>query len=117
MARRQDSPDKPQRSNWFAVLLILIGIAVPAGGLWFLSTMNHPPAAIVATHTPVPQPSATPIPATATPSATPTVNFAPTRVAPTATPTASPAAAPPGEEIEIEIVHSNDTWGYILPCG
>jgi hypothetical protein len=119
MARRQDNPDKPERRSWLPIVLILIGLAVPAGGLWFLSTTNRPPAAAAATYTPVPQPSATAtsIPPTSTPSAVPTASTNPTHTAPTVTPTASPAAAAPGEGAEIAIVHSNDTWGYLLPCG
>jgi hypothetical protein len=118
MAKRQDSPDKPRRHSWIPILLLVIGLAVPAGGLWFLTATNRPPdVAGAATSTPVPQPSATatPIPATASP--IPTVTIDPTPVVPTATPTTAPAAAPPGEAIEIAIVHSNDTWGYVLPCG
>lgn len=119
MAKRQDSPDEPQHHSWFPILLLLIGLAVPAGGLWFLSTTNHAPDVAAAMHTSVPQPSATatPVPPTAASNAMPTVNAEPTPVAPTATPTVAPAAAPPEEAIEIAIVHSNDTWGYILPCG
>jgi hypothetical protein len=119
MARRQDSPDKPQHSPWFPIVLLLIGLLVPAGGLWFLSATNRPPAVAGVTRTPVSQPSATATtaPPTATPNAMPTTNVEPTRVAPAATPTVAPAAAPLGEAIDIAIVHSNDTWGYILPCG
>lgn len=119
MTRRQDNPDEPQRHSWFPIILLLIGLLVPVGGLLFLSTKNRPPAVAAATRTLAPQPSvtATPIPPTVAPNEMPTAAIDPTRVAPIATPTASPAAAPPGEAIEIAIVHSNDTWGYILPCG
>jgi hypothetical protein len=127
MAKRQDNPDEPQRHSWFPILLLLIGLAVPAGGLWFLTAANRAPSVAVATSTSVPQLSATATPIPATASTIPTVNIdptlvgptlvAPTLVGPTSTPTVAPAAAPPGEATEIAIVHSNDTWGYILPCG
>lgn len=38
---------------------------------------------------------------------------------PTSTPLPSPTPSPtpPPPPISITLVHSNDTWGYTLPCG
>jgi hypothetical protein len=40
--------------------------------------------------------------------------------APAATPAASPLsplATPAPQQFQLTLVHSNDTWGYLLPCG
>lgn len=57
--------------------------------------------AVPPTPTPAP-PTPTPLPPTATP-----VPPTPTPVPPTATP------AP----FVLSLLHTNDTWGYMLPCG
>jgi 2',3'-cyclic-nucleotide 2'-phosphodiesterase (5'-nucleotidase family) len=48
---------------------------------------------------------AEPPPATASPSPSPT---------PVALPTASPE---PSEALQLTVLHTNDTWGYLWPCG
>ncbi|MDH7484723.1 MAG: hypothetical protein QHJ81_00430 [Anaerolineae bacterium] len=59
------------------------------------------PTSAPPTPTPLP-PTATPVPPTPTP-----VPPTPTPVPPTATP--APFA--------LSLLHTNDTWGYMLPCG
>jgi hypothetical protein len=101
--------------SWFPILLIVIGLGYGVGGLWLLSWHGRRPPVAAATHTPQPQSAAT---ATALPStSTPTV---PANIVPTSTPapTASPTVVVrPAALTQITIVHSNDTWGYTLPCG
>ncbi|MBN1888551.1 MAG: hypothetical protein JW850_11195 [Thermoflexales bacterium] len=36
---------------------------------------------------------------------------------PIPTPTASPQPAVPPPPIDLTVIQSNDTWGYLLPCG
>jgi hypothetical protein len=36
---------------------------------------------------------------------------------PTASPTFTPSPTPSPPPITITLIHSNDTWGYTLPCG
>jgi len=118
MSRHPDRRGKRERrAPWVPVLLIVIGLGYGIGGLWFLGCAGRRPAVAAATQTPEPQPTATPIvlPPTPTPSAPPTAKVVPTS---TPTPTASPtAAALPVALTQITIIHSNDTWGYTLPCG
>ena len=118
MSRRPDRRGKREhRAPWLPILLIVIGLGYGVGGLWFLSCGGRRPAVAAATQTPDPQPTATPtvLPPTPTPSAPPTANVVPTStLAPTASPT---AVALPNALTQITIVHSNDTWGYTLPCG
>jgi hypothetical protein len=42
--------------------------------------------------------------------------MAPTR-APLPTPSASPQPTAPPPPLELTVIQSNDTWGYLLPCG
>ncbi|MDY7039621.1 MAG: hypothetical protein SVX38_02015 [Chloroflexota bacterium] len=54
---------------------------------------------------------------------TPTLTMAATATspAPTPTPTAPPTDSPTPsatpQPITLTILHTNDTWGYVLPCG
>ncbi|MBC7252193.1 MAG: hypothetical protein H5T62_18185 [Anaerolineae bacterium] len=58
-----------------------------------------------------PQPSPTP---TATATAVAAATSSPT---PTSTPTASPSPTSEPSAFELTILHTNDTWGYVYPCG
>jgi hypothetical protein len=52
------------------------------------------------------------------PLSTPTpLAMAPTAPAPLPTLTASPQPTAPPPPIELTVIQSNDTWGYLLPCG
>jgi len=36
---------------------------------------------------------------------------------PTLPPTAPPTPTPTPEPLELVVLHTNDTWGYVFPCG
>lgn len=109
MSRRPDRSHKASRSPWFPILLIVIGLGYGIGGLWFLTFAARRPSVVAAAQTPSPQPTATavPFPPTWTPTLPPTATTLPT----------PPATAGPQVLTHVTIVHSNDTWGYTLPCG
>jgi len=100
-----------------AVALILTGLVVIVLGAALLIA----PRVAGPYPTPVASPTFENTPAIPTQRPTPTP---PTynSLAPTLTPTPSPQAPPPStlppvENLTLVIVHSNDTWGYIRPCG
>jgi len=64
-------------------------------------------------HAPQPSPTST---ATATATAVAAATSLPT---PTSTPTPPPSPSPTSEPsaFELTILHTNDTWGYVYPCG
>ena len=112
------------RTRWMALGAAVIAVLYIGGGLWLLSQTSNRNAAVAAVSTPTPEkqpPSATPT-AGSTPSAIPTVVIAlntPTAVPATPTADAQAATVTPsaGGDHTFAIVHSNDTWGYTMPCG
>ena len=62
--------------------------------------------AVLSGRTPMPAPVPTTVAATSTPVA----------AAPTPTPTIPPTPTP-ASPITLTILHTNDTWGYVRPCG
>ena len=112
------------KTKWIALGAALLAVLYMGGGLWLLSRTSNQSAAVAAVSTPTPEtqpPSATPT-VGSIPSAIPTVIIAlntPTAVP--ATPTADVQAATvtpsAGGDHTFAIVHSNDTWGYTMPCG
>ncbi len=110
MSRRPARRQRNTHSFWFP---ILVAIGVSLGGWSFLGCTPQRPAVAVATQTP--GATATPLPPTHTPTIPPTATVVPT---PTSSPPPLPTAtAQPQVLTHITIVHSNDTWGYTLPCG
>ena len=130
-------------SGWLALGAVALGILCAGIGIWILSWSPRPET-LAAGNTPVPAatrpslptaiaavPSPTPSPTTrtqATPTASPTraavqptptvAQLTPTAAAaqPTPLPSPTPTLLPEGY-FYLTIVHSNDTWGYTLPCG
>jgi len=107
--------------GWLAAGTIVLGAFCIGIGVWILSWAPEtiPSVLTVATLLPTATTVVTPT-ATATPAALPTLRatatstFAPV---PTATwPSPDPTTSPT-EIFQLRIVHSNDTWGYTLPCG
>ncbi len=106
---------------------IALGLLLTGGGIWVLSWQAQTSSAAIAqptaTHIRAALPTWTatlPLPPTASstpqPTPTPTSLATATRPAsPTPSPTASRVAA--STPLELAIVHSNDTWGYVQPCG
>jgi hypothetical protein len=102
----------------------LLGLLCAGVGLLVLIWRPETVLSVLAVATPTEalSPSLTPVPS-ATPTATirptntpsPTETPPPTEPAPTATQPA--AAANPADTFPLTILHSNDTWGYTLPCG
>jgi hypothetical protein len=118
---------EPNDRRWVALGAIAVGILVVATGVWVLNWgAQAPPAAVANT---VASPTAGRLArlnetatATATATAAPTSTRTPIPL-PTYTTTPSPDVALPTPvgvtdgTIPITILHSNDTWGYTLPCG
>ena len=103
------STPKRRTGPWLALAALFVGIVYIGAGLWALSRASS--ARSSAHTTTANSPTATPAPVDR-PSATPTQ---PT--APTATPRQAAMDLPPGQRFDLTVVHSNDTWGYTLPCG
>ncbi|MBN1639704.1 MAG: hypothetical protein JXA09_00620 [Anaerolineae bacterium] len=120
------SSDNPRAGpRWLAIVGILLGLLYVGGGIGYLtwSSRRAPGAQI-------PQaPASTQAAAAATtPVRQATLDAAATRLTslrataaaqPTATPSPTPQPTPTlaAGLTEIAILHSNDTWGYTLPCG
>lgn len=97
-------------SRWLATLVLIALIAL--AGCRTPTVTAPTPTTIAPTATTVPQATATPT-TFVSPLSTPT-----TFVSPLPTPTStSQSGVGTGEPIELVILHSNDTWGYTLPCG
>lgn len=47
----------------------------------------------------------------------PTPTPVPPTAAPTPTPTRPPTPTPTPQPITLTVLHTNDTWGYVRPCG
>lgn len=111
MSQRPDRRDNTNRLPWFPILLLVIGVSIGGSGLLGCAAQRLTVA--VATQAP---------PVTATsPSPTHTATIPPTATM-AQTPTSPPAPVPtatagPQALTHITIVHTNDTWGYTLPCG
>jgi hypothetical protein len=96
------------KRKWFALGAILLGAVYVVGGLWLLSWTSQKRSA-----------------ALGSPTAARAGLPSPTAKAPTAVvdnPGASattPAAlsSSPDGLFRLTVVHSNDTWGYVRPCG
>jgi hypothetical protein len=97
---------KRKTGVWLALAGLLVGIAYVGVGLWALSQTSSARSSADAA---IPSPTAAPV---EEPSPTPTQP-----AVPTATPQQLTVDLPPGERFDLTIVHSNDTWGYTLPCG
>lgn len=135
---------KSKSSAWLALGSATLGILLTISGLWMLSwhsraqpasavatsaIMREPTTskvAVLATLTAPPLATPTQTPPTVTPPPLPTITATATNAADTAitTPVATatqtpnlPASSQVAHKLELAIVHSNDTWGYTLPCG
>jgi hypothetical protein len=124
------SAPKRDVRGWLALGAVLLGLLYVVAGVWVLSRSSSARAARLE-----PQETATPVlPATPTalatatrrPDPTPTPQASNTPVEPTSTATSTPLPSPtaskpvvePGDGIlDLTIVHTNDAWGYLLPCG
>ena len=118
------STQKRDVRGWFALGAMLLGLLFVLAGVWVLSRTSRVRAARLQPH-----PTATvALPATATrrPDPTPTPRPTNTPVEPTATAIVTPSPSPtlagldaePGDgTLELTVVHTNDAWGYLLPCG
>ena len=125
MTDKHDKQPTTDRNTGQAIALgaVLLGILCIVAGIWLLN--RTPNEAVLA--------AATPALATAAPA--PTRALAPTVARPTntvvlaLTPTLPPdvqdaAPTPTATSIPLQsglfhlaILHSNDTWGYLMPCG
>jgi hypothetical protein len=118
----KSSSEEPNTPAWTAWAAIAVGFLVVAIAVWMSSASQR---TVLANATATAGALASQRP-TSTTGSVPTVQviltatLLPTAV-PTPTPTSDdPALAPsptPEGQIELAVVHSNDTWGYILPCG
>ena len=110
------------RKSWLAFAAILGGFLLTAiGGLLVLSWVSSAAASAA---------DATPLPVAQTPSAeltaqqrsTPTrlpdtPTALPTRPKPTEAASKGLTATPAQDLFQLTVIHTNDTWGYIEPCG
>jgi hypothetical protein len=88
MSQRAARPQATRPASWCTILLVVAGLSL--GGWSLLGCTTQPPT--VAVSTPTAGTAATPLPT-------------------------STATAEPQRLTRIAILHSNDTWGYTLPCG
>ena len=113
--------------SWLAFAAILLGfILTGIGGLLILSWLPRTasadpvvtalPATSVATPTAEkPEQDKGPNPAAATPTLTPTSLL--TRAKSTLAAPEEPTPLPAGGTFRLTVLHTNDTWGYLDPCG
>jgi hypothetical protein len=117
--------DKPRTAKWIAYSIILLGILCIPVGIAILSwtpkpattAANAEPAQIV-----LPlvgsSPLSTLVAKSPLPTATATRVVAPTRTLPPQVTPETPTPVPLADGLfHLSIVHTNDTWGYTLPCG
>jgi hypothetical protein len=127
----RDQTAKQNTGRWIAYGAILAGVICIVVGVAILSWTPETPAAAANTHpTPDAHPQVatsplntlvilTPLPATTSlPKPTATRIVAPTHTpSPQVTPDTPTPVQLTGGLFHLAIVHSNDTWGYTLPCG
>ena len=110
----------PKVSRAISLGAILLGFLCIVGGIWLINSTPERTSVAAATAQPMATPTATATPLP-TETATETTETART-VAPTATATTPPNTTEStptarGESFRLVILHSNDTWGYLMPCG
>ncbi len=114
--------------RWLVPGILALGVLLIIAGVWLVrwthraaSAQTTATASALARANPAASSTATaeqtrPLPTLVVtvhaPTAVPTRTPSPTASSPTPT----PSPLPPGT-IELSVVHSNDTWGYTLPCG
>ena len=112
---------KPRKGRWLALGAVLLGLLYVTVGIWALSRSSERMAASYATATPPSMPTSTVKPDQGAGASTPTPPLATpapaTTSAPLPTATRSSTSASVEGTFSLHVVHTNDTWGYTLPCG
>ena len=123
MIDNNDEQPTTDRNTGQAIALgaVLLGILCIIAGIWILNrTPNEAvvaataPALATAATAPTARPTGTPAPEIARPTNAATLPPGVQDAPPT--PTATPLTLQSGL-FHLTIVHSNDTWGYLMPCG
>ena len=121
MTDRHAPPDKRRQSpRWLAIAGVLLGLLYVGGGIGYLSWSSRRAPGGAAPTSPASTPVTVSRQATLDAAATSMASLRATAAAqptPTHTPTPRPTVTLAPELTEIVVLHSNDTWGYTLPCG